>query len=112
MRFPHKSDRISFRYNEMLFERKIYSQLLDWKTHCAGKTALLIEGARRIGKSTIVEAFAKQQYESYLLLDFTTVNSRIKQYFEEYLSKPDLFYRLLQVETGVELKRRKSLLIF
>ena len=60
---------------EFIFKRKIYSRLLKWKTETRGKTALLIEGARRIGKSTIVEEFARNEYESYLLIDFTKMNT-------------------------------------
>ena len=55
---------------ERIFKRKIYQQLLDWKQAGNGRTAVLVEGARRIGKSTIVELFAKQEYESYILIDF------------------------------------------
>lgn len=53
-----------------MFKRKIYDKLLAWKQESAGKTALLIEGARRIGKSTVVEEFAKNEYDSYILIDF------------------------------------------
>ena len=56
----------------MLFKRKIYNQLLEWKRESNGNTALLIEGARRVGKSTIVEEFAKNEYSSYILIDFYT----------------------------------------
>lgn len=55
-----------------MFKRKIYDKLLAWKQESAGKTALLIEGARRIGKSTVVEEFAKNEYDSYILIDFST----------------------------------------
>ena len=54
----------------MILKRKIYKKLLEWKNECQGKKALLIEGARRIGKSTICEEFGKNEYESYLLIDF------------------------------------------
>ena len=54
----------------MVFKRKIYSQMVEWKKISKGSTALLVEGARRIGKSTIVEEFAKNEYESYILIDF------------------------------------------
>ena len=60
---------------ERIFKRKIYDRLLKWKQESNGKTALLIEGARRIGKSTIVEEFAKKEYESYILIDFTKCSS-------------------------------------
>ena len=53
-----------------MFQRKIYSKMLEWKEQSGGKTALLIEGARRIGKSTVVERFAQKEYQSYILIDF------------------------------------------
>ena len=56
--------------NQMILKRKIYNKLLDWKNGCRGTKAIMVEGARRIGKSTIVEEFAKQEYESYILIDF------------------------------------------
>ena len=58
----------------IIFKRKIYNKLLDWKTAGKGRTALLIEGARRIGKSTIVKEFARKEYRSYLLIDFNNVS--------------------------------------
>ncbi len=54
----------------MILERKIYCKLLNWKNECQGTKAIMVEGARRIGKSTIVEEFAKQEYESYILIDY------------------------------------------
>ena len=54
----------------MILKRKIYDKLLNWKNECQGTKAIMVEGARRIGKSTIVEEFAKQEYESYILIDF------------------------------------------
>ena len=56
---------------DFMFRRKIYDKLLEWKTESDGRTALLIEGARRVGKSTVVEEFAKNEYESYILIDFS-----------------------------------------
>ena len=66
-----------------MFKRKIYSKLLDWKNESNGNTALLIEGARRIGKSTVVEEFGKKEYESYILIDFTTASKTVKELFED-----------------------------
>ena len=59
----------------MILKRKIYSKLLNWKNECQGTKAIMVEGARRIGKSTIVEEFAKQEYESYILIDFAKKDS-------------------------------------
>ena len=58
-----------------MFKRKIYENLVEWKKESDGRTALLVEGARRIGKSTVVENFAKNEYESYILIDFSTASS-------------------------------------
>ena len=91
-----------------LFKRKIYSQLLNWKQESDGKTALLVEGARRVGKSTIVETFAKNEYESYLLIDFNKASKAIKDLFNDLM---DLDYLFLYLQTAyhVTLKTRESL---
>ena len=65
----------------MIFERKIYTDLLHWKNESQGKTAILIQGARRIGKSTIAEEFAKNEYETYILIDFSNTSKEIKSLF-------------------------------
>lgn len=70
----------------MILKRKIYKKLLKWKNECQGKKALLIEGARRIGKSTICEEFGKNEYESYLLIDFAKKDKEVEMYFERYLN--------------------------
>lgn len=95
----------------MIFKRKIYDRMLEWKTRSQGKTALLIEGARRVGKSTITEEFAKQEYETYIVLDFSRVSRAIRELFED-LSDLDYFFLQLQLQTGVRLITRKSLVIF
>ena len=82
----------------MIFKRKIYSKLSAWKKEVDGKKALLIEGARRIGKSTIVEKFAKNEYKSYLLIDFARVSEDVKSYFHLYLDDLDTFYMLLSAQ--------------
>ena len=61
----------------MIFKRKIYTELLEWKQSSDGKTALMIEGARRVGKSTIVEEFVKNEYNSYILIDFYTASPEV-----------------------------------
>lgn len=96
----------------MLFKRKIYDKFLAWKTECAGKKALLIEGARRIGKSTVVEEFAKNEYKSYILIDFAKASSDVKEYFRLYLNDLDTFFMLLSVQYGVQLHERDSVIIF
>ena len=97
----------------MIFNRKIYSKLLKWKNDCNGSKALLIEGARRIGKSTIVLEFAKKEYENYLLIDFSIVSKEIKEYFNKYINDLDYLYMLLFSEFKIKnLPIRKSLIIF
>lgn len=96
----------------MIFKRKAYDSLLEWKNKANGQTAILIEGARRIGKSTLVEEFARQNYKSYILLDFSIVSKKIKELFENHLDNLDIFFMLLSFETGVSLYQRDSLIIF
>ena len=96
----------------LLFERKIYRELLAWKKEAHGEKALLIEGARRIGKSTIAEEFAKNEYRSYLLIDFTIASDFVKNAFNNYLNDLDTFWMLIQSEYHKELYRRESLVIF
>jgi len=93
-------------------KRKIYNQLLDWKNNRQGEVALLIEGARRIGKSYIVEEFAKNEYESYILIDFNKVEPRVKRWFVDYMEDLDTFFEMLQQHYHVKLIPRKSLIIF
>ena len=93
------------------FKRKIWDKFKEWKEESDGQTALLVEGARRIGKSTAVEEFAKKEYESYILIDFAFTSKKIKDLFND-LSDLDSFFRLLQYYTGKELIERKSLIIF
>lgn len=94
-----------------IFKRKIYSRLKEWKEKSAGKTALLIEGARRIGKSTIAEEFARNSYKNYLLIDFTKVKPEIADLFND-LSDLHYFFLSLQSLTGVKLTPGDSCIIF
>ena len=96
---------------EAVFKRKIYQEMLQWKVERDGETALLIEGARRIGKSTIVEEFAKNEYESYILIDFSKTSSETNALFED-LSDLDYIFLRLQLNYHVSLKERRSLIIF
>ena len=86
----------------MELERKIYSKFLIWKKEFAGKKALLIEGARRIGKSTIVEAFGKKEYKSYILIDFNKASKKIRDNFEN-INNLDLFFQTLSLEYNTKL---------
>ena len=96
---------------ERLFKRKIYDRLLQWKERSKGKSALLIEGARRIGKSTIVKAFARNEYESFIFIDFTKCSQEVKNLFNDVSDLNYIFLRL-QLTYGVQLVERKSLIVF
>ena len=96
----------------MKLKRKIYNRLLAWKKECGGTKAILIEGARRIGKSTICEEFGKNEYKSYLIIDFAKAASNVKEYFEKYFNDLDTFFMLLSAEYGKKLYQRDSLIIF
>ncbi|MBQ0092304.1 MAG: ATP-binding protein [Clostridiales bacterium] len=94
------------------FQRKIYDELLQWKNTAADGKALLIEGARRIGKSTVAEEFGKKEYQSYILIDFNDVNSAVTDAFEKYMTDLDSFFLILSTEYGVTLYPHRSLIIF
>ncbi len=96
----------------MIFKRKIYSRLLDWKEKSNGSRALLIEGARRIGKSTIVEEFAKNEYKTYIIINFNECDEVVKNAFKTKIRKLDEFFSILSVEYGVTLYNRESIIIF
>lgn len=96
----------------MIFKRKIYERLLQWKRESRGEKALLIEGARRIGKSTIVEEFAKKEYKTYILIDFNMAPKTVKEAFELYANDLDTFFMILSAQYDVPLHRRESLIIF
>ena len=94
-----------------MFKRKIYSKMLEWKQESDGRTALLIEGARRIGKSTVVEEFARNEYESYIMIDFAKASKQIRTLFEDVSDLHYLFLQL-QLQYKVDLHERKSVIIF
>ena len=96
---------------EKLFKRKIYERLLQWKRESNGNSALLIEGARRIGKSTVVKSFARNEYESFIFIDFTTCSQEVKNLFNDVSDLNYIFLRL-QLTYGVQLIERKSLIVF
>ena len=96
---------------ERIFKRKIYDKILDWKRTNNGQTALLIEGARRVGKSTIVEQFAKNEYKSYILIDFNKAGQEVKRLFDDLMDLDFVFLRLQQLYKTV-LSKRQSVIIF
>lgn len=93
-------------------KRKIYNKLLQWKKQWNGRSALLVDGARRIGKSWIVEEFGRNEYKSYIMIDFNNVRKEITELFELYLTDLDTFFMRLSLYTGVRLYPRESLIIF
>lgn len=95
----------------MYFKRKVYNKLLEWKKEYADRYAVLLEGSRRVGKSTIAENFAKNEYKSYIMLNFSEVNQDILEIFDD-VSNLNLFFLRLQAETGVTLYEHESLIIF
>ena len=93
-------------------KRKVYEKLLNWKENSQGKTAILIDGARRVGKSYIVEKFAKENYKSYIMIDFNRVPDDIKNLFEYYLNDIDNLFLYLSNYFNITLYERESLIIF
>ena len=96
---------------DYIFQRKIYQQMRDWKEHSQGKSALLIEGARRVGKSTIVEQFAKQEYKSYIIIDFNKASQKIKSLFDDLMDL-DYVFLYLQNAYRTTLHQRESVIVF
>ena len=94
-----------------IFKRKIYDKMLEWKRTRNGKAALLIEGARRVGKSTIVELFAKQEYQSYILIDFNEASKQVSELFDDLMNLDYIFFQL-QAIFHVTLIERHSVIVF
>ena len=95
--------------SEKVFKRKAYNQLLEWKK-LNGSYAVLIEGARRVGKSTLAKSFGENEYKSYILIDFSNPNIPLSTFDD--LNNLDLFFLRLQAETNIKLYNRESLIIF
>ena len=93
-------------------KRKIYDNIKQWKDRWGGRTALLVDGARRIGKSWIVEEFARNEYKSYILIDFNNVQANILELFDNHMNDLDGFFMRLSLYTGIRLYPRESLIIF
>ena len=89
----------------MLFKRKLYQKMLAWQAHSKGRSALLIQGARRVGKSTLVRNFAESEYQSYILIDFAQATPEILELFEDLLHL-DFFFLRLQAIYKVKLHPR------
>ncbi len=95
----------------MEIKRKIYNNLCEWKATANGSKALLIEGARRIGKSTIAEEFGKSEYKSFILVDFNKASGKVKNLFDN-LTNLDMFFQDLSLEYNTRLYQRESLIVF
>ncbi|MCI6701033.1 MAG: AAA family ATPase, partial [Solobacterium sp.] len=93
------------------FKRKIYDKILDWKENRSDKYALLIKGARRVGKSTVAEQFGKNEFKSYIMIDFAHTSKEIIELFDDAYDL-DFFFLRLQQFTGVKLYEKESLIIF
>lgn len=96
----------------MIFKRKIYDKLLKWKNESQGNRAVLIEGARRIGKSTIVKEFALKEYKSFIFIDFNIASDVVRSAFMNYMSDLDTFFMILSAEYNIKLYRRESVIVF
>ena len=94
-----------------MFKRKIYDGLKKWKNESEGSTAIMIEGARRVGKSTVAETFAQNEYKDYILIDFSIASEDIKNNFDN-IDNLDTFFRNLFVLTGKKLENRSGVIIF
>lgn len=92
--------------------RKLYDRLKAWKEQSRGESALMIDGARRVGKSYLVEEFAKREYKSYILIDFNRVSEEVKGLFDQYLDHLDMFFLYLSNYAQTPLYERESLIIF
>ena len=95
-----------------MFKRKIYEKLVEWKKESDGRTALLVEGARRIGKSTVVENFAKNEYESYILIDFSTASRTVRELFEDISDLNYIFFHSFSCNIKLICMKENSLIIF
>ena len=94
-----------------MFKRKVYNELLEWKEKYADRSACLLEGARRVGKSTIALEFAKNEYESFIFIDFSNISTELLEVFND-ISDLDIFFLRLQTVTGINLIVSKSAIIF
>ena len=97
---------------EHVFKRKAYDKMLEWKQNRRGRTALLIEGARRVGKSTLVQQFARHEYKSFILIDFNIAPAQVIELFEAGLTNMDLFFFQLQTFYHISLTERQSVIVF
>ena len=96
----------------MEFKRKIYNELLEWKSYSKGRSAVMVQGARRVGKSTIVEKFAKNEYKSYIMIDFVETDDEMRRIFTDYKTDLNMLFNRIQLKTNTKLHERKSVIVF
>ncbi|MBR7152297.1 MAG: ATP-binding protein [Candidatus Methanomethylophilaceae archaeon] len=96
----------------MEFKRKIYNELLEWKSYSKGRSAVMVQGARRVGKSTIVEKFAKNEYKSYIMIDFVETDDEMRRIFTDYKTDLNMLFNRIQLKTNTKLYERKSVIVF
>lgn len=96
----------------MEFRRKAYDEMLEWKNVSNGRSAIMIQGARRVGKSTLAERFAKDQYKSHILIDFVETDDEMRRIFIDNKTDLNMLFNRLQLKTGVRLHDRDSVIIF
>lgn len=95
----------------MFFKRKVYKELLEWKEKYSDRYAVLLEGPRRVGKSTIAEVFAKENYKSFIIINFGFLEKRIRDVFDD-IENLDFFFLRLQGATGIKLYEHESVIVF
>ena len=95
----------------MYFKRKAYNRLIEWKEKYADRYAVILEGARRVGKSTIAKQFAENEYRSYILIDFSTVSKEVMSCMDD-INDLDVFFLRIQAVTGISLYEHESVIIF
>ena len=95
----------------MYFKRKAYDRLLEWKERYANNYALLIEGARRVGKTTLAKEFAKNEYKSYMIIDFSNISNEEMSCFDD-INDLDMFFLRIQAIKGITLYKHESIIIF
>lgn len=115
MVFVHENKEIPARSQKgdmLMYKRKAYGKLLRWKRESEGRRALLLEGTRRVGKSTLAREFAEQEYSAHLVIDFSEASDDIKSLFTQYRTDLDSLFMYLQAYTGISLPRRRSIVVF
>lgn len=96
----------------MYLKRKAYTELLKWKNEYGNRYSCLLEGARRVGKTYLAKEFAKNEFKTSIIIDFSKIDTETKEIFDEDLTNLDMFFLRLQNKTGITLYKNESLIIF